>query len=647
MFSLSLTTFRDRWQLFIGAILTVAMGVALVQSSLLILVSAASPDIPAGLGPQAAGDLRDIYTAGIALQAMTLGLSAFLAVFIVSSTFAFTVAQRRKDLALLRLVGGDRRQVRRLLLSEALLLGVIGTVLGVPLGLLAMRFQTWLLTDLGFVPGGFTPRWQDWILAVSAGIGVGVALIGVLAASRRASKVRPLEALGNVGAATRVMTAPRWLLGCLFLAGSITLMITSRFAPPDGAVPMSIFVAITGAVALTQLSPLIVPLVGRVAGLVLRGSTLGTLAQANLRDGVRRSASTAAPLLVLVALVVGLSGTLASIAKADKDEQTQSVSGDLIVNTTGANGIRVAAVPGVAVAAQQVSVPVTVTSGFEKNGKPKQKVKDGTALAIDAHTYTRTHLRSPVSGSIADLHGETIALGPGNKDAGTTPVGSTVTADIDGRTHRLKVVAVLPQALNGGTDFLLPRELVGDSVLAGAASQVVVQVKPGTDPAAVAAGIKAAGAGRPVSVAESIAAQSANDDGANSGIMQVLMGLAGLYALVAVVNSVVIAAAERKAEFAAARVTGLSRFQVVKMALVESWAVTGIGLLLGGVAAAGALVGIRSVTGRITGLPETVLPGQLVGFVVFGAFLVVGATSVWTSLSATRVVPVSLVGARE
>jgi putative ABC transport system permease protein len=65
------------------------------------------------------------------------------------------------------------------------------------------------------------------------------------------------------------------------------------------------------------------------------------------------------------------------------------------------------------------------------------------------------------------------------------------------------------------------------------------------------------------------------------------------------------------------------------------------------VAAAGALVGIRSVTGRITGLPETVLPGQLVGFVVFGAFLVVGATSVWTSLSATRVVPVSLVGARE
>jgi putative ABC transport system permease protein len=647
VFSLSLSTFRDRWPLFIGAILTVAMGVALVQSSLLILVSAASPHIPAGLPPLDAAQLRDIYEAGIALLGMTLGLSVFLAVFIVSSTFAFTVAQRRRDLALLRLVGGDRRQVRRLLLSEALLLGVIGTALGVPLGLLAMRFQAWLLADLGFLPGGFIPRWQDWILAVSAGVGIGVALIGVLAASRRASKVRPLEALGDVGAATRVMSMPRWLFGCLFLAGSITLMITSRFAPPDGAVPMSIFVAITGSVAFTQFSPLIVPLIGRVAGLVLRGSTLGTLAQANLRDGVRRSASTAAPLLVLVALVVGLSGTLASLAKADKDEQTMSVSGDLIVKTTGANGARVAAVPGVAVAAQQVSVPVTVTIDLVKNGKPQRKVEDGSALAVDADPYLRTHPRSPASGSLADLRGETIALGPGNKDADSTPVGSTVSAEIGGRTHSLKVVAVLPQSMNGGTGFLVPRELVPDSVLAGAASQVVVQVKTGADPAAVTTAISAAGAGRPVTVAQSIAAQSADHDGANSGIFQVLLGLAGVYALVAVVNSVVIAAAGRKAEFAAVRVTGLSRPQVVKMALVEAWAVTAIGLLLGGLAATGALFGIRWATERITGVPETVLPGQLFGFVVFGAFLVVGVTSVWTSLSATRVAPIALIGARE
>ncbi|GAA1950621.1 hypothetical protein [Amycolatopsis minnesotensis] len=100
MFRLSLSTFRERWPLFIGAVLTVCLGVALVQSSLLILVSAASPDIPAGLPPEVADHLRDGYTGAITLLAMTLGLSAFLAIFIVSSTFAFTVAQRRRDLAL-------------------------------------------------------------------------------------------------------------------------------------------------------------------------------------------------------------------------------------------------------------------------------------------------------------------------------------------------------------------------------------------------------------------------------------------------------------------------------------------------------------------------------------------------------------------
>ncbi|MDQ0382102.1 FtsX-like permease family protein [Amycolatopsis thermophila] len=181
MLRLSWHTFTDRWQLFLGAILTVCLGVALVQSSLLILVSAAT----------AGGEAVEAIT----LLGLTPAVSAFLAVFIVSSTFAFTVAQRRRDLALLRLVGGARGQVRRLLLSEALLLGVIGTGAGVPLGLLAMRAQTWLLHDLGFVPATFTARRQDWILGVSPGVGLGVAVVGVLAASRRAAKVRPMEAL--------------------------------------------------------------------------------------------------------------------------------------------------------------------------------------------------------------------------------------------------------------------------------------------------------------------------------------------------------------------------------------------------------------------------------------------------------------------
>ncbi|WP_116101659.1 FtsX-like permease family protein [Amycolatopsis thermalba] len=614
MLRLSWNTFTDRWTLFLGAILTVCLGVALVQSSLLILVSAAT----------AGGEVVEAIT----LLALTLGISAFLAVFIVSSTFAFTVDQRRRDLALLRLVGGGRGQVRRLLLSEALLLGVLGTAVGAPLGLLVMRIQTWLLRDLGFVPPTFTPRWQDWILGVSAGIGLGVSVAGVLAASRRAAQVRPLEALRETGAAARVMTGARWFFGVLFLAGAVAMAIVSAFAPPDGAIALSINTAIAAAVALTAFSPLVVPLAGRAAGLVLRGP-LGRLAEANLRDGVRRSASTAAPLIVLVALLVAQAGTLATIGKGAEIEQRADIRGDLVVTTTGPSDLDV---PGVAVVSPQARVPVSVVTYSDDDTDTEQ----GVATVVDPAAYAATHTRGPASGSLADLTGPAIAVADG-----FAPVGSTVTARIGESELDLRVVAELPESLGGGAEFLVPREIVPAALLAGAPTESIVRLEPGADASALA------GRGELTTVDDWIAVASSRQQDVSTGIMTVIMGLAGLYALIAVINAVVIAAADRRREFAVARVTGLTRAQVVRAAVLESGAVTGIGLVLGGLAASATLIGISSAAGRITGQSVLVVPWPLVAVLVLGAFAVVGVTSAWTALSATWPTPVSLTAAAD
>lgn len=646
MFRLSLSTFRERWPLFIGAVLTVCLGVALVQSSLLILVSAASPDIPADLPPEAADRLRDGYTGAITLLGMTLGLSVFLAIFIVSSTFAFTVAQRRRDLALLRLVGGAKGQVRRLLLSEAVVLGVLGTGIGVPLGLAAMRFQTWLLTDLGFLPPDFTPRWQSWILAVAAGVGVGVALVGVLAASRRAAKVRPLDAVRETGNATRVMTAPRWFFGILFAAGATALMIVSRIVPGDGVIPITLFVGITGAIAMSALSPLVVPFAGWLAGFLLRGSTIGLLAQANLRDGVRRSASTAAPLLVLVALLVGQAGTLGSLSEATRGEQERAVAGDLVVDSTGADARRIAGLPGVETASTEISLTMPVLAEIG-DGKPKTKEFRGSVLAVDAAAYQRTHPRPLAGGSLADLHGDTIAVGPKRSGDRGLAIGDTVRAKTSRGEVPLRVVAALAPTMNGGAGFLVPKEVAGDGALAAGKATTVVRAAPGADVGALAARLRAEGVGNPVSVAAAVAAKADGQRVTNSGIMAVLMGLAGLYALVAVINAVVIAAAERRREFAVARMTGLSRAQVVRMAFVESWVVTAIGLALGCLAASGTLFAIGSATARITGVAVVAVPWELLGVVVAGAFAVVGISSVLSGISATRPRPVTLAASRE
>ncbi|GAA5172236.1 FtsX-like permease family protein [Amycolatopsis dongchuanensis] len=605
MLRLSVATFRERWQLFVGAIVTVTLGVAIVQSSLLIVVSAGE------------------YGEAIAVLGLSLGVSTFLAIFIVSSTFTFTIAQRRRDLALLRVIGGSRSQVRRLLLSEALLLGVVGTVLGLPVGLVAMSAQTSLLASLGFLPDSFNAEWHGWIVWVSAGIGIFVAQVGVLAASRRASRVRPLETLREIGAAAKVMTFARWFWGVLLLVTAITLMsVATAVGDPNGAIPLAINSTVALALALTALSPKIVPLVGRITGSLAGRSTLGVLARANLRDGVGRSASTAAPLLILVALAIGLAGTFGALSEGAQQQIADDVHGDLVAAGPVAPGT-----PGVASASTEYALSIEVTTVSNDWGDTETNTDKAAALAIEPADYERAH-RPPTAGSYADLHGLAVAAAGGE-------LGSTVRIKVGGQEITARVVAVLPPTLNGGVAYLLPREVVPPAALGPARS--IVRLQPGADPAAVAGTLP-----QPVSsVDEWIAAGDSAQDTLNAGVMKAVMGLAALYAVIAVVNAVVIATGERRREFAVTRLTGFTRRQVVGTALLESLVVSVTGLGLGWVAALATQIGISGVAGTI------VMPWGVFWLTVLGAFLVVGVTTVWTSLAATRQTPIALAATRE
>jgi putative ABC transport system permease protein len=635
MLRLSWSTFTERWALFIGAALTVCLGVALVQSSLLVLISAATLGTPAGLGAAEYAAFTEGTELAITLSALTLGFSAFLTVFIVGSTFAFTVAQRRRDLALLRLAGAARGQLRHLLIGEAVLLGTIGTAGGIPMGLAVMSFQTWLLEALGFVPPGFTPQWRTWILGVSIGVGVVIALAGVLVAARRASRVRPLEALRDTGEAARVMTAGRWGIGLLFLAGAVSLVIVAPLGGTGGGQAMAVNAALCAAVAFSALSPLLVPGAARLLP-VRRGGVLAELAKANLRDGVRRSASVAAPLIVLVGIVLGQSGALTSFAEAGEIEQRRGTTGDLLVESTGPVGERISGVPGVAGASTEVTVPVWVTVGSGEDAE----TSTGTGLVVDPEEYERFH---PGTGTLATLRGRAVASGP----TGDVPGPGAMVAVRAGESDLgpLPVVAAAAPRIDGGPQLLLPPGLVPTPELAGAPSRTFVALEPGADPATVAAAL--ATVGEVLTVEDWIARDAAARSDMGTSVFLVIMGLGGMYALIGVANAVVVGASARRAEFAAARAGGLTRGQVVRMALVESWAVTVIGLLLGTLAATATFIAVLATTSAIAGVATLAVPWTFVLTVGAGAFLVTGVTSVLTTFSATRAQPVALLGARE
>jgi putative ABC transport system permease protein len=637
MLRMSWSTFRDRWQVFAGAILTVCLGVALVQSSLLTLVSAATATIPSGLPAVEARALREGYDGAVSLLGISLGLSSFVAIFIVSSTFAFAVAQRRRDLALLRLTGASRRQVRRLLLGEALLLGVTGTGFGVLVGLPVMRLQARMLEGFGFVPPGFVGQWRPWAVAVSLGTGVGISLLGVLAASRRAARVRPLEALRETGQAARVMTTSRWVLGGLFLAGGCTMLVLVPALGGEAALAMSVFISMMLVVAFAALAPLAVPLVSRPLGLLARGQ-LGQLAHANLRAGVRRSASTAAPVMVLVAFVAGMAGTLSTLGEASRQEITRTMHGDLVVTADRPVGSEISGVDGVGTVSEEIPVSFDYEVD-EGEGVISYESADG--LAIEPGAYAQTHRLDVSAGDLTDLHGAAIALSPSYDPTMSGRVGDTLPVRLDGEPAQLRVVALLPPTVSGPY-FLLSHDLVPASA---AEWRYVVGLAEGADPATVTGQL--AGLGEVVSTAEWIRRYADEEQRTSIDIMVALLGMAMVYTVLAMVNAVVISASDRRGEFAAARVTGMTRGQVVRAALWESLAVVVIGLLLGGFAAAGTVLGIAAAVNDMIGISVVSVQVPLLAGLVVGAVAVIGVATLLTTLSATRTAPIRLVAARE
>lgn len=478
-----MTGLAERRTVLFGALLSVVLGVALVQSSLLLLISAATMDPPAGLDAVARMRFDESSTAAVALLGVVLGVSTFLAAFIVSSTFAFAVNQRRRDLALRRLVGGSRGQLGRMLLGEAVLLGALGAVIGVPVGLGVAALQT--------------------------------------------------------------------------------------------------------------------------------------------------------PLIVLFGLVLGNAGASLSFTASGIGDLRAHTRADVVVEAAGPIDAAVRAVPGVATASTESSIPVTLGTGQGDDAETNTV----EALVIDPAAYVVAH---PGSAAIAGLHGRAVAGGPG----GDVPSHGSVRVELPGRDlGSLPVVATVATAMSGGPGLLLPRDLVPAAVLATAPTRSLVTLAPGADPATVRSRLAALGT---VSDLDGwLAADAEARNTTNNRIGLIVMGLGGLYALIGVVNSVAIGASTRRREFAAARVTGFTRGQVIRSALTESWAVTLCGLILGGLAAGATFVAVLTTTSAVTGTATLSLPWTLIGAVTGAAVVVTSAASVVTSWFATRAAPVGLLGAAE
>ena len=555
------------------------------------------------------------------LTAMTT-LSAFAAVFVVASTFAFGVAQRRRELGLMRTIGATPGQIRRMLFGEALGVGLISVVIGVVLGLALAPVLGGLLVDAELEPPDFAIRVEAWPLLAAAVVGLAVAFLGVWAASRRAAKVRPMEALREASVDARPMTRGRWILGALSLLGGVGGAVLASGASSEDLLNYSMMSAIALIVGLTLYAPVVIPPVVRLASWPFtraKGATWTVVRESTL-VAVRRVASTAAPVLVTVGFVVLLAGMVQTMKGAMTTDLAAQLPAEVVVEPEGTPGLSdaaVASLPG-------ETMPIMVVDAFYEHESFTVTGLEGD-LAPDEIGVVRPYM-------------ETLGLSEGAAITLTFP---------DGEATTLKVVATEPSTSGEEmypTSVVVERETLRK--LAPNALTEFVYLKD-TTVAEAAPGLTGMGA-----LALDTEAHAAHADDREWELLRmfmlILLIMAIGYTALAIANTLIMANADRLKDFAVLRLSGAVNGQVLKVVAVETVLVVAVGTGLGLLVAVAALEGVRrGLESQIGADVAMAIPWDYVGMVIGASLILALGSSLLTARMALRTPAVRLAGMRE
>ncbi|WP_433717700.1 FtsX-like permease family protein [Actinoplanes sp. CA-051413] len=512
------------------------------------------------------------------------GITTFVSVFVVASTFAFAVAQRRRELGLLRTAGATPGQVRRMVLAEAAVVGVLASAAGCALGARGAPLLARLLVDERLAPPWFVIGAHRWPFHVAFWTGLLVALAGAVTAAVRAGRVGPLEALREAAVDTGSMPPGRRIAGALVLATGLGLLVWRVIVEPAEALhrktyttqPMLLIIAVA------LLSPMVVrPLVRAVR---LPGVT-GLLARENAAAGIRRTATIAAPVLITVALTGSLLGATATITTAKADELRERTRADVIVEQPDAATVAKArAVPGATVMTSAQTAVYVLQEGVALVGFP--------ASAVDAGALASVRRLPVVAGSLAELDDSSIVV---TDEWAQHTVGSRINVWLgDGTPKTLRIAAVLAAGTGSDGAYLTPANAPG---LAPDRLEMTVP-----EPSLVA------GLGL---TREQWLAEQAPRTGRQTRVgFLVVLGIALLYTAIALANTLVMATTGRVPEFAALRLAGATRGQVLRLVTVEALRVVGVGAVLGAAVTLLNLAGIWAALGRLSVWSPMVVPWQ-------------------------------------
>jgi putative ABC transport system permease protein len=556
---------------------------------------------------------RFLSTALLAFAFVALLVGGFL----IFNTFTIIIAQRTRELALLRCLGASRRQVLGSVLLESVVVAVVASLVGLGLGvLIAIGLRALLSGFLGADLPSTATQFELRTVVVSLLVGLVVTVLAALLPALKATRVPPVAALQPETAfAPTGFRKRRIVIGVLITAAGVALLLAGLFRSEGNRLMNVAAGALVVFFGVAILSPLIArPLARAIGWPFAKAFRLpGSLARQNAMRNPRRTASTAAALMIGLALVAFVSVFAASIKASTSKILDESVSADYILSTdnfqpfTPEVAKRLAEQP-------ELDAAAGVRLGVWKlNGANKQ------LYGVDPIAYEQVVRTEVTAGRLADLAGGGLAV----KDTVARANGWTVGENVPMEFPRTGVQQVPVRAiykdnsLNG--DYLLSLADYQGDYTDQQDFQVYVKAAPGVAPAASRAAVDRVTAAFPnITVRDQAEykAENARQIDQLINLFYSLLGLAVLIALFGIVNTLALSIFERVRELGLLRAVGATRRQLRSMIRWEAVIIAVLGAVLG--LAVGLFFGWTVVRAlRSQGITEFTLPvGQLVGFVL-------------------------------
>jgi putative ABC transport system permease protein len=601
--------------------------------------------IPAGTeavtGKQQRKDMDELVsqiTKGINMMLLIFAFIAlFVGAFIIFNTFVMLVGQRAREMALLRALGASKLQVTTSVLGESLIVGLIGSTLGLGLGVLIALLLKFVMSLAGLkLTSDLSISLRT--IVVTYVVGVVVTMAAALLPAWRAGRASPVQVMSGVTDQTSTRAiSKRTVVAALLLAAGIGL-IAWGFTQTGNTKTYSIGIGalITLLAALGVTSAIVRPFSALFAWLYqIVGGPVGVLARKNALRNPRRTSATAAALTIGVTLVCAMSvfvySAKASFASALEDR----ITADFFLNAGNAP-MSQGAIDAVRALPQVDNVWSVNPIPLQVNGESFSGTSVRSASEVEATVKVKV-----LSGSLQSLDAGQVVINQETASSLGWQVGQTVTADLATLQNQpLTIGGIVATDKLFGSAFLIPQPLYQKAMpsIYQSSFMALIKAKPGADLDQLRRDITAAV--KPfivITVYDSHSYINEMNKQVNQflGIIIALLGMSIVIAVLGIINTLALSTFERTREIGLLRSIGTTRMQVRFMIYLESVLITLLGAVMGMIMGIGfGIVMQRMLVNQ--GITELKIPYLILVISALSAIVVGVIAALWPSERAAR-----------